>query len=275
MGDFLVFELNDGAKDNNVSLKAGKYGHMLFLQKDLYVGRSLDLYGEFSELETDLFRQLVQKGMSVVEVGANIGAHTVSLAQMVGPTGKVYAYEPQRAIFHILCANLAINSIYNVYAKQIGIGAESGFLNIPPLDYTAVNNFGGLSLSENSLGETVQINKLDDEQINAAHFLKIDVEGMEESVLNGASGLISRNRPIIYLENDRQDKSKSLILKLQKLGYKAWWHTPELFNPNNFYKENKNVFPGIVSINLLCIPEERPVNLSGFKQVLNENDWWS
>ena len=77
---------------------------MLFLPSDLYVGRSLELYGESSEFEGELFAQLCRPGQIVVEVGAHIGSHTIHLAKLVGPAGTVYAFEPQRIIFQIMCA---------------------------------------------------------------------------------------------------------------------------------------------------------------------------
>ena len=90
---------------------------MLYNFHDLYIGRSLDLYGEYSEGEIDLFGQIVQPGQVVVEVGANIGAHTVFLAHRSGPAARVLAFEPQRIVFQTLCANLALNSITNVDAS--------------------------------------------------------------------------------------------------------------------------------------------------------------
>lgn len=254
--------------------KKCRYGDMLFLKQDHYVGRSLDLYGEFSQPEADLFAQFLQKGMSVVEVGANIGAHTVSIAQMVGPTGRVYAYEPQRAIFQILCANLALNCLYNVHAYPFAVGARAGTLNVPFLDYTSSNNFGGLALVESETGEIVRVVTLDSEDIPHLHFLKIDVEGMEAAVLEGAEKLILKHKPIIYMENDQRKKSPALIRKVLDLGYKIWWHLPPLFNPDNFNGVSEDVFPRIVSINLLCVPNEVDVVVKGFNPVLSADEWF-
>src|SRR5687768_6606900 len=80
-------------------LKDCRYGRMLYNVNDLYVGRSLDLYGEFSEGEVEVFRQLVRPGDLVMDVGANVGAHTVWFAKAVGPGGVVLAFEPQRLVF--------------------------------------------------------------------------------------------------------------------------------------------------------------------------------
>jgi hypothetical protein len=66
-----------------------RHGVMAYLPNDLYIGRSLDLYGEFSEHELNLLKRIVKKGDVVVDVGANIGALTIPLAQIVAPDGKV------------------------------------------------------------------------------------------------------------------------------------------------------------------------------------------
>jgi Flp pilus assembly protein TadD len=111
-----------------------------------YIGRSLERYGEFSEGECDLLRQMVRPGQVVVEAGANIGAHTLVLSQLVGPAGRVYAFEPQRVVFQILCGNLALNGCLNVVCREVALGDQPGQLRVPPIDYQRENNFGGVEL---------------------------------------------------------------------------------------------------------------------------------
>src|SRR5437870_1047961 len=94
--------------DGHLQLRRCRHGLMLYNLNDTYIGAMLEKYGEFSEGETDVFHQLVRPGMTVVEVGANVGAHTLSIARLVGPQGRVLAFEPQRSIFQMLCANLAM-----------------------------------------------------------------------------------------------------------------------------------------------------------------------
>jgi len=94
-------------------------------------------------------------------------------------------------------------------------------------------------------------------------FLKIDVEGMEEEVLRGASDTIRRLQPLLYVENDRFDRSLSLMTCLEQLGYLMYWHTPPLFNPDNFRRNPVNEFPGVVSVNLFCVHRDSGSAING------------
>ena len=249
-----------------------RYGRMLYPARDQYVGRSLDLYGEFSEGEAELFRLLVKPGQVVVEVGANIGVHTVLLARLAGPGGAVLAFEPQPILFQVMCANLAMNGITTVVAEQKGLGRRPGFAHIPLLDYGADLNFGGLSLELVDSGLKVPIQILDSYRLQNCSFIKIDVEGMEQQVLEGAADTLHRLRPAMYVENDRREKSHDLIQFLLSMGYRLWNHRPTLYHPDNFFGNPDDVFKGIGSMNLLCLPREKAgeVNLP---EVLSADEW--
>ena len=85
-------------------LKRCRYGDMVFQTNDTYVGRSFDLYGEFSEGEVVLFRQLIRPGQVVVDVGSNIGAHTVPLAQLTGRQGPRPGFRaPADSVLYVVC----------------------------------------------------------------------------------------------------------------------------------------------------------------------------
>ena len=249
------------------SVKNCRYGPMIYNVNDAYVGRSLELYGEFSEGEADLFRQLVVPGDLVVEVGANIGTHTVFLAKSVGPTGAVVAIEPQRVVFQALCGNIAINSLANVLCLNSAAGEKPGSILVPTLDPTAKNNFGGLPLGGATAGETVPMITIDSLNLGRCKLLKVDVEGMEHAVLTGAAQTIARTRPFLYVENDRHDRSAELMKLIDSMEYDMYPHAPPLFNPNNFARNSENVFGRIVSLNLLCA--HRSVNLvaNGLKKI--------
>jgi FkbM family methyltransferase len=244
-----------------------RYGKMLFNRNDRYIGKSLSLYGEFSEGEIDLFRQVVEPGSVVVEVGANIGTHTLFFARQVGLEGAVIAFEPQRVVFQSLCANMALNSVTNAQCFQKAVGAELGEIPVPVIDYSRENNYGGLSLESGRQGESTPLVTIDNLKLSRCTRLQVDVEGMERQVLAGAANTIAKCRPILYVENDRREKADALVRLIDGLGYSMYWHLPALFNPNNFLKNPQNVFGDTVSINMVCIHKSVPQNIEGLRPV--------
>ena len=258
----------------HVRVKHCRYGPMAYLATDQYVGQSLDRYGEFSEGEVELFRQVIRPGWTVVEIGANMGAHTVFLAKATGSLGRVLAFEPQRVIFQILCANLALNGLSHVEAFHAAAGREPGTITVPRLDYTARQNFGGVSLGSHAAGEAVQQMTIDGLKLPACHLLKIDVEGMEGEVLAGAEQTIRRWRPVLYVENDRPEKSAELIRQALGLGYRLYWHLPRLFNPHNYFGVTENIFGTIVSANMLGFHTSVSQNMTDLREITDPEDDW-
>jgi FkbM family methyltransferase len=246
---------------------------MLFFANDPYLGRSLDVYGEFSEGEVRLFDQMVHPGMTVVDVGANIGAHTIFFAKKTGPNGRVFAFEPQRVLYHVLCANLALNLHHNVTAINGGLGSNSTRLTLPKIDYAQGGNFGGVSLGVGS-GEDAPVEALDTYRLRSCHVIKIDVEGMERDVLEGAQVTLSEHRPLLYVENDRAEKSKRLIDWLLRADYRLFWDLPPLFNPENYFGQRENIFGGILSVNIFGVPRTKQITIANSREITSPEDDW-
>lgn len=247
--------------------KACRHGQMLYNVHDLCVGRSLDLYGEYCEGEVDVFRQVIQPGWIVVEVGANCGPLTVALARLVGPRGAVAAFEPQRVVFQLLCANVALNDLLNVFCQQLAVGSQQDTVIVPPVDYTQPGNFGGIAMNTHASGDHLAQCRLDDLNLPGCNFLKVDVEGMEQQVLEGAAELIARYRPVMYLENDHPGTADALVRYVDSLSYKMYWHQSWYFNPHNFFGNQENVFPNTVSMNMLCVHQSVPHDFGSLKPV--------
>ncbi len=233
-----------------------RYGNMIYNINDAHIGRSLELYGEWAESEMGLLRCVLRPSDVVLDVGSNIGTHTIFFAHTVGPEGMVYAFEPQRFTFQILCSNITINCLQNVRAYHMAVGAEKGTIIVPELNQETAMNYGGVSLDTNQNGENVSLILLDELEIDSCRLLKIDVEGMELSVLKGGTGMIEKCKPVIYLENNDPAKSSELIKFLQTLGYTIYWHFSPFYNPDNFFKNKTNVFENIVDANMFCIQPE-------------------
>lgn len=257
-----------------VKLYETRSGPMLALRADRYVSRSLELYGEYCPGEWRALKQLITPGMTVVEVGANMGAHSVDMARACAP-GPFYAFEPQPRLFQILCANLALNDVGNAFAYPDACGEAEGEAVVPFVDYGAAGNFGGLGLAPaDAQGVKVRVRPLDGLALAACHLLKVDVEGFEPQVLRGARRTIERCRPIIYIENDRQAQQQEVISLIAEQGYRLYWHTPMLFEPGNFRGVQENEFGAVVSLNMLCIPAERQSRVEGLAEIDPQN-WTS
>ena len=259
-----------------------RHGQMVVLSHDTYISRSLIEYGEWTESEFELMAQTLQPGDHVIDVGANIGSLTLAFAQKVAsdgkaPSGHVFAFEPQPRIFQLLATNCVLNHATNARLFNMGCGAAPGEIEISEIGYEAEINYGALSLA--TLNEAanaasapakrnVPIVKLDDVyDRDKLKMIKIDVEGMELEVLNGATRLLRDFRPVLYIENEFADKSPALVRKVQESGYEAWWHIAPCFNPQNVRGRKDNIFGTASCVNMLCIPKERAGEINGLEKI--------
>jgi len=109
----------------------------------IFIGKSLEVYGEWSHGEVDLLSKLLRPDDNVIEIGSNIGAHTVFIARDICSSGIVYAFEPRRLLFQMLCVNIALNGLTNVFAYQKAIGREAGSVKEGPPPTESMGNLGG------------------------------------------------------------------------------------------------------------------------------------
>lgn len=243
--------------------------HGLFLANamDIYIGQAILNYGEYCEKEWDTLKTLVLPNKDIIEVGANVGSHSVSLAKAAARSGRrLLAIEPQPFVFQNLCANFALNGLMNVRADNVACSDVEGWVSFNQPDYRELNNFGGISMSETGQGNiSVRCLPLDDlvpDDFDVG-LIKIDVEGFELKVLEGSRKTIARCRPIIYVENDRVENSKELIEWLWSMNYSLWWDIPRLFNEKNFFSVTENIYGDTASFNMACLPSEWNVQVSG------------
>ena len=254
-------------------IAATRYGPMLFNRHDQYIGPSLRQYGEYSQGEVDLFAKLIGPGAVVVEGGSNIGAHTVALSRLVGPTGTVVAFEPQRLTFQTLCANLALNSCANVHAFQAGLGSVTAEIVAMQLAPDKPQNFGGIPIIADGRGERTPIRALDDLAFAACRLIKLDIEGMEVQALEGAAQTIKTHRPFLYVENDRKASSDALISLILRWDYRLYAHVTPLFSPSNHAGFTEDLFGNIASFNAFCAPREHGLEVTDAPEITSPDMW--
>lgn len=232
---------------------SGRYGTISFPSSDQTIGRSLRTYGEWAENEIRFLLKFLHPGDTVLDVGAYIGTHTLAFASAVGPNGKVCAFEPRPEIFRLLATNVHQNGLDNVVLRQAAVGAESGFISLPSLDLSAPENFGGLSVvgemahtgasaAAATAGSEIEMLAIDALELEACRLIKIDVEGAELTVLEGARQTIGNTRSILYCECN----SVTIGIKIKEfydsIGYLSYFHLADAFNGNNFGRVAENFF---------------------------------
>ena len=162
-----------------------------------------------------LRRQYHGDGVFAVDCGANIGVFTVEWAKSMTGWGSVLAIEAQERVFYALAGNIAINNCFNARAIHAAVTSQTGVLRIPVPDYLSPATFGSLELRASATNEpigqaidyrddrlaSVPAISIDSLGLARLDLLKIDVEGMELEVLEGASATIGRCLPIIVVEH--------------------------------------------------------------------------
>lgn len=253
-------------------VRVTRHGAFAYLTTDEHIGRSLDTYGEWAQSELEVLGAFLKPGQAVIDVGANIGTHAVYLAQRVGPTGAVFAFEPQRIMHQLLCTNATLNGITWLRAVHAAVGEKQGGLVVPDVDYASPGNFGGLSLGSWKEGESVPVFALDDLGLSHCALLKIDVEGMEAGVLDGARKLIANSKPVIYLEHNHPDGAPAVIERLLRQEYACFWHFSPFFRADNFAGATDDVFKGLVDANVIAVPKALAPAFESFDSVRSPTD---
>lgn len=250
-----------------------KHGILSYYEDDKWIGRSLELYGEYSEYEVAVFQKCLKPGGVALELGANIGSLTVPMAKIVGDNGTVYAFEPGEGTLALLRKNVEQNNLGHI-VRIIPKGASdkpgrAQIFNNPSPNYPKVEIVSGDnphtkgSAPEGSI-ELITVDSLGLERLD---FAKIDVDGCEQFAIEGMRETIMRCRPFIFIENEIPDKAEKLTSTLIDMGYRAYWYRPPLFSYTNHARELRNIFPGIVAIMQIYVPEELDHEVKGCDEV--------
>jgi FkbM family methyltransferase len=192
--------------------------------------------GDWFEKEMEFWRQWIQPGMTVIDVGSNAGVYTFSAAHQVGSAGKVVAIEPFSKCVALLHETCRVNQIdwVKVYAA-----AASHSVSTARLALHKASELNELILDSNVSGsagafEEVACITLDSliekENLTRVDILKIDAEGHEVAVLQGSDRLIKEFQPFILYENIAGAKGSNIEVShyLKQLNYQLFYYQPFL-----------------------------------------------
>jgi FkbM family methyltransferase len=202
--------------------------------RDRIIGRPYFVYGRYETELQRLMHHMSLRGGVCVDVGANIGLHTIEMSKLVGNDGRVIAFEPESHNFEILERNLTANDCGNVRPLRCAVSDARGSAHVDLSD----TNFGDHRISggaSNGGGraQQVEVTTLDhalrELPDGSVRFVKIDVQGHEMRVLRGMQETIRRNPDAIFMVEVSPSilpqfgsSASELVASFYELGFSGW-----------------------------------------------------
>lgn len=175
-----------------------------------YLEWSILMFGYYEAQNVRIVKRFVPRGGTSFDVGANVGCHTVLMADRAGSGGRVVAFEPHPEIANRLRGNIKLNWLTNVEVRQSALSSEKGSATLhsrppgEPLQH--ISSLYAGHTGEGSRTFAIKLERMDDvaAELNLTRldFIKIDTEGNEGRVLDGGSKTVEAFRPAILFEYD-------------------------------------------------------------------------
>ncbi len=174
--------------------------------------------GHYEQDKQEAIRRFLSPGMHVFDIGANAGFYTLASARLVGPSGHVWAFEPYAENSRNLLRHVELNALGNVTVVQAVVTSGAG---ISGFSIAQNNSMGGISDTSAYLVPTLSVDEFCRQRgIAAPNLMKIDVEGAELQVLEGARGALSEGRTVIFLALHGPEQERHCIAFLDAIGYR-------------------------------------------------------
>lgn len=192
--------------DNEVKLYI-PYSHTDLIQKTILTHRTF-----FENYLLLRIHKFIERDSVIADIGANIGNHTVFFA-LCCKASKVHSFEPLKTAFSLMKKNIEINGLSNVEAQNVAVGADGDRLELTRCTPT---NLGGSQFSSAANGDYPVIS-LDSLGLERLDFVKLDVEGLQSPVLEGAKDTLSSLQPKVLVEV--LEGEDGIFEDFKKLGY--------------------------------------------------------
>lgn len=233
----------------------------MFPALDSFIGARLRDAGEFARPEMEIIARLLRASPGTyLDVGANIGSIALPVAAF-NRNAKVIAIEANRHLAGLLAANALNNQLANVEVHHAAVGACAGLVEFPAPPLDRPMNFGslgiGVKVDNMETVEQVRMCCLDDVAPDDTYVVKLDVEGFEPQVIEGAGALIDSRRASWVIEHKGDAKAHAVTGRFLDAGYAVYW----LFAPFVTRKPHKPFSPSANvtgDINILAMPSGEP-----------------
>lgn len=249
-------------------------GHRMLLHpaaRDRFIAPSLARLGCFEPFQTEVVVNAVRPGDVAVDVGAHVGYYTLLLAALVGPAGRVLAFEPDPDNFALLQRNVALNGYANVELFHAAVSDRAGAARL----YRCADNAGDHRLfptaGEPRPAVDVRVVALDDvfrDRAYGVDVVKIDVQGSEGGVVDGMAGVLARSPRVTVLAEfwpaglDRAGYgSARLLARLQDLGFR-------LYEVDEVARATVRIDPRALLARYAAADDEAFTNLLGVKAAI-------
>jgi len=220
-----------------IKTKLGKL-NFWYRSDDKFIGQRIAL-GKYEKYETAIMLGQLNINSVVVDVGANIGYYTLLMARVAK---KVYAIEPDKDCFEILKKNVKENNLKNVVLLNIGASDKKGKKYLMRDE----KNQGNSKINDKN-GETILTRTLDNMLINEQKIslIKVDTQGWETQVIEGAKKIIKRDQPTLFLEYTLGEYLDNKMINFLKNNYQNIWSINDFANvPWPIYRGVKVYGPG-------------------------------
>jgi len=211
------------------------------LHIDDWIQENLFFINEYEAGEMKLMKRFLKPGDVFIDIGANIGLHTLFASAIVSNRGMVFSFEPFSENYNLLQHNISLNNASNVVAERIAVSDLKQQIDIRYDTSHANSGMASAYLPGFSQYETVDSISLDEylfyHQIERVNFIKIDIEGGEYPALSGMRETLKKFNPIILLEINKEILSftpyaeKDIIDFLKSMGYTSGGLTDDNIPP--------------------------------------------
>ncbi len=186
-------------------------------KKWIFAAGSRFIVGNYETFKTNPFIQHLNEGNNVIDVGAHVGYYTAIASDIVGPKGQVFAFEPRPMNIVFLKKHIKVNKLLNVKLFEAAVGKSTGTCRFEARTGTGtgfMSDGGNLSVDMVCLDDLYGSG-----EIPLPEFIKIDVEGGEDEVLEGARQIIKKNQPVILVATHSEVKHSYVTEYLESYGY--------------------------------------------------------